>query len=218
MSIELDPLPYPENALEPFISARTLAVHHGQHHRGYLERLNAATLGTALEHAPLEHIVRLSSRGHTTTRRVATFQNAAQAWNHQFFWRSLRPPGGPAPSPWLARRIARDFGSHANLATALKAAATDLFGSGWAWLVPVKGELRIIATRNADTPIVHGRTPLAAIDVWEHAYYLDVRNRRADYVAGVVDHLLDWDFVERNLRRAEPELEPQPPTREAVHA
>ena len=218
MPIALASLPYPHDALEPVISAETLAIHHGRHHRGYVDRLNAATRGTEIEETPLDQIVRRSARGRTTARRLAIFQNAAQAWNHQFFWESLRPPGGPGPGAELAQRIARDFRSHEAFAMALKAAATNHFGSGWAWLVHDTGKLRITTTMNADTPIAHGRAPLLAIDVWEHAYYLDHHHRRGDYVAGVVDQLLDWDFAERNLRRLEGEYPAHPVSREVAHA
>ena len=218
MPIALAPLPYPLDALEPVISAETLAIHHGRHHRGYVDRLNAAIRGSELEQTPLEQIVRRSARGRTTARRLAIFQSAAQAWNHQFFWESLRPPGGAGPGPELARRIARDFRSHEAFAMAFKAAATNHFGSGWAWLTIDAGKLRITTTMNADTPLAHGRSALLAIDVWEHAYYLDHHNRRADYVAGVVDRLLDWDFAERNLHRAEAEHPAQPVSREVAHA
>ena len=201
MPVTLQPLPYALDALEPVISAETLAIHHGRHHRGYVDRLNAATAGTGLESASLEHIVRHAARGRTNARRLAIFHNAAQAWNHQFYWNSLRPRPGHPPGADLAARISRSFGSHEAFAAAFKAAASGHFGSGWAWLVVERGLLRIVTTQNADTPIAHGRAPLLVIDVWEHAYYLDHHERRAAYVEGVVDHLLDWDFAARNLQR-----------------
>jgi len=203
MPVLLAPLPYAFDALEPVISAETLEVHHGRHHRGYVDRLNAAILGTDLEHLPLETIVRRASRGRTTARRAAIFNNAAQAWNHQFYWQSLRPRTGEGPSGELAARISRDFGSHDAFATAFKAAAAGLFGSGWAWLVAERGKLRIVTTGNGDTPITRDAHPLLTVDVWEHAYYLDYHERRAAYVEGVVDHLLDWDFAADNLRESE---------------
>ena len=201
MPITPESLPYPLDALEPVISAEALAIHHGRHYRGYVERLNAAIAGTELESSPLEHIVRHAGRGRTTARKLAIFNNAAQAWNHEFFWKSLRPGKGSPPGTDLAARIERDFGSHEVFAAAFKASATGLFGSGWAWLVLERGLLRIVTTQNADTPIAHGRNPLLVIDVWEHAYYLDHHERRAAYVEGVVDHLLDWEFAARNLQR-----------------
>jgi Fe-Mn family superoxide dismutase len=217
MPVLLAPLPYALDALEPIISAETLEVHHGRHHRGYVERLNAAILGTELEPLPLEAIVRRSARGRTTARRATIFNNAAQAWNHEFYWQSLRPRGGKEPAGELAERIARDFGSHEAFTTAFKLAAIGVFGSGWAWLTADRGKLRIATTANADTPIAHGRHPLLVLDVWEHAYYLDHHERRAAHVAAVVDHLLDWDFAERNLRRWEAERAATFPG-EAAHA
>ena len=180
--IALPPLPYDYDALEPFISAATMKLHHGAHHGGYVERLNALISGSPLEGATLEEIVRRSAPG-------GIFNNAAQSWNHAFFWRSLRPVRGAPPAK---TRLAR-------FADGLKSAATGLFGSGWVWLVEDGGTLKVTATANADTPIVHGQKPLLAIDVWEHAYYLDRQNRRDLYVAAVVDHLLDWESAERNL-------------------
>ena len=194
MSIALPPLPYAYDALEPFISAATLKLHHGAHHRGYLERLNTLISGSALEGASLEEIVRRSAPGAADApwARPVMFNNAAQAWNHGFFWSSLRPRSGSSHSK-----------SHlqARFADGLRAAATSHFGSGWVWLVEDDGVIKVVSTANADTPLVHGQKPLLVIDVWEHAYYLDHQNRRGDYVAGVVDHLLDWEFAERNLAR-----------------
>jgi Fe-Mn family superoxide dismutase len=183
MKIPLPPLPYDYDALEPFISTATMKLHHGAHHRGYVDKLNALIEGSPLEGETLEEIVRISSG--------AVFNNAAQAWNHAFFWSSLRPTRGAAPpKSELAVRFAEG----------LKSTAIEVFGSGWVWLVEEAGILKITSTANADTPIVHGQKPLLAIDVWEHAYYLDHQNRRDAYVASVVDHLLDWEFAERNLR------------------
>ena len=217
MPVPLDPLPYALDALEPFISAEALAIHHGRHHRGYVERLNAAIAGTELDSAPLERIVRHAARGRTTQRRLVIFNNAAQAWNHDFFWKSLRPSGG-TPGADMAERIKRDFGTHEAFASAFKASAAGHFGSGWAWLVLERGLLRIVTTQNADTPIAHGRVPLLVIDVWEHAYYLDHNERRAAYVEGVVDHLLDWDFAARNLQRWYAQQRAAEFSMEATHA
>lgn len=218
MPITPEALPYSLHALEPVISAEALAIHHGRHYRGYVERLNAAVARTDLESASLEHIVRHAARGRTTARRLAIFNNAAQAWNHQFFWKSLRPRPAAAPGADMAARIARDFGSHELFAAAFKASANGIFGSGWAWLVVDRGLLRIVTTQNADTPIAHGRVPLLVIDVWEHAYYLDHHERRAAYVEGVVDHLLDWDFAARNLQRWYAESRATEFSQEASHA
>jgi Fe-Mn family superoxide dismutase len=182
--ISLPPLPYALDALEPHVSARTLQIHHGRHHRAYVERTNALTGESS---ASLEDIV-LGAAGNPA--RKVLFNNAAQAWNHSFYWRSLRPKAAPAPrefAPWVE---------------ALKTAAVGHFGSGWAWLVREGEELKVVTTDNADTPIVHGQVPLIVIDVWEHAYYLDRQERRAEYVGAVVEHLLDWDFAAANLQKA----------------
>jgi superoxide dismutase, Fe-Mn family len=183
-TFQLPALPYRVHALEPHISARTLELHHGRHHRAYVEKAN-----TLLGDAPgtADDVIRRSA---ADPAKKALFNNAAQAWNHAFYWRSLRPDGGRPP---------REFETWVH---PLKAAALGHFGSGWAWLVSERGELRVITTANADTPFIHGRTPLLVIDVWEHAYYLDRQDRRAEYVAAVVDHLLDWDFAAANLRAA----------------
>ena len=192
MPFALPPLPYDYDALEPVISAATLKLHHGAHHRGYVDKLNAAIRGSELDGLALEEIVKRSSG--------AVFNNAAQAWNHAFFWRSLRPKArAGAPRSVLAARLEAEFGGYARFAGAFKTAALGVFGSGWAWLVEHGSALKIVTTSNADTPIVHGQRPLLVVDVWEHAYYLDHQNRRDAYVAGVVDHLLDWDFAQRNL-------------------
>ncbi|SRR5581483_699058 len=186
MNIALPPLPYEYDALEPVISAATMKLHHGAHHRGYIDKLNALIRGSEFEGASLETIVKQSSGG--------VFNNAAQAWNHAFFWNSLRPQKGqPAPRGALAERFAEP----------IKAAAIALFGSGWVWLVEDAGIVKVTATSNADTPLVHGQKPLLVLDVWEHAYYLDHQNRRDLYAAAVVDQLLDWEFAERNLLKAE---------------
>ena len=192
MPFVLPPLPYDYHALEPVISAATLKLHHGAHHRGYVDKLNAAIRGSELDCLALEEIVKRGTR--------AIFNNASQAWNHAFFWRSLRPKArAAAPRGALAARLEAEFGGYSRFADAFKTAALGVFGSGWAWLVEHAGALKIVTTANADTPIVHGQTPLLVIDVWEHAYYLDHQNRRADYVAGVVDGLLDWEFAAKNL-------------------
>ena len=203
MTIELPNLPYAYEALEPLISGSTLRTHYGKHHRGYVDKLNALIQNTDLANSSLETIVKLSARrGTADPVTVAIFNNAAQAWNHAFYWRSLRPRSGNVPQGAFAALIASEFGSHLGFAEAFKSAATSHFGSGWAWLVLDDGALRIVTTSNADTPIVRGQTPLLVIDVWEHAYYLDHQERRAAYVAGVVDHLLDWEFAERNFERS----------------
>jgi Fe-Mn family superoxide dismutase len=200
MPFALPPLPYDHDALEPVISAPTLKLHHGAHHRGYVDKLNAAVRGTELEGLALEAVVRRAA----LSGAAGVFNNAAQAWNHAFFWRSLRPKAqAGAPGGALAARLESEFGGYGRFVEAFKLAALGVFGSGWAWLVEHGGALEIVTTSNADTPIVRGQTPLLVVDVWEHAYYLDHQNRRDLYVSGVVDHLLNWDFAQRNLA-AEP--------------
>ena len=196
MSIHLPALPYDYDSLEPVISAATLKLHHGAHHRSYVDKLNALVA----DESDLEAIIRRTVRPAATDARArAVFNNAAQAWNHAFYWRSLRPQGRSGPQGRLAERIAADYGSRESFVEQLKGAALGVFGSGWTWLVEEKGTLRIICTANADTPLVYGQTPLLVLDVWEHAYYLDYQSRRAQYVSAVVDRLLNWDFAEANL-------------------
>jgi Fe-Mn family superoxide dismutase len=202
MPLTLPPLPYEYDALEPFISAATLKLHHGVHHAGYVDRVNALVRGDALGDLPLRAVVERSA-GDPAERSL--FNNAAQAWNHAFYWRSLHAAGKrAAPSPRLAARVAKDFGGQARLVEQLKSAALSVFGSGWAWLVERDGRLRVETTANADCPIVTGGVPGLVIDVWEHAYYLDYQARRAEYVSSVIEHLLDWEFAERNLFAKEP--------------
>jgi Fe-Mn family superoxide dismutase len=203
VTIGLPELPYAYDALVPAISEATLRTHHGKHHRGYVEKLNALVQGTNLVDSALDAIVQQSAARHVADPAMsATFNNAAQAWNHAFYWRSLRPKGGRGPQGALADRIVADFNSYADFAASFKSAATAHFGSGWAWLVLDQGILKIVTTPNADTPIVRGQMPLLVIDVWEHAYYLDYQERRAAYVAGVVDSLLNWEFAESNVERS----------------
>jgi Fe-Mn family superoxide dismutase len=199
MPLTLPELPYGYDALEPVVSSATLKLHHGAHHRGYIDKLNALVR----DEVPLEQVIRRSARrAATDATERAIFNNAAQAWNHAFYWDSLRPKGsGGAPRGPLAERIAATFGDQKKLVEQLKAAALGVFGSGWTWLVSDGGVLRITSTANADSPIAHGQQPLLALDVWEHAYYLDYQSRRADYVAAVVDHLLNWEFAERNFAK-----------------
>ena len=201
MAIKLPRLPYELDALAPIISAGALRAHHGAHHRGYVKKLNALIKGTELDSQGLEAIIRRSAPFASSAPRSASiFNNAAQAWNHAFYWNSLRPrTHGRGLQGELARCVATDFGCEEKFAEAFKAAALGVFGSGWVWLVADEDELRIVATANADTPIAHGRVPLLAMDVWEHAYYLDHRSRRDVYAAGVVDELFNWDFAERNF-------------------
>ncbi|MGE0151490.1 MAG: superoxide dismutase [Reyranellaceae bacterium] len=201
MQIALPPLPYASDALEPHISRATLELHHGKHHRAYVEKARTLAEQLRLADQPLERII-----AHTAGREAyrALFQNAAQAWNHAFFWRCLHPAGGGAPQGEIAQRLNSDLGGYDVFVEQFAAAATSQFGSGWAWLVLDGGLLKVTQTANADTPLAHGQTPLLCIDVWEHAYYLDYQNRRPDYVGAVIAHLLDWDFANRNLARPKP--------------
>ncbi|MFA7388114.1 MAG: superoxide dismutase [Thiohalobacteraceae bacterium] len=203
MSVQLPDLPYDYDALAPVISGSTLRVHYDKHHRGYVDNLNKLIRDTPVANASLEEIVQWAARHAAADRKAAAlFNNAAQAWNHAFYWLSLRPPNGGGPTGALTERITSSFGGLANFSDAYKSAASGHFGSGWAWLVLDGKQLKIVTTANADTPIVHGQTPLLVIDVWEHAYYLDYQQRRAAYVEAVVDQLLDWEFADRNYAKA----------------
>ena len=197
--VELPPLPYPENALDPYISSKTLSFHYGKHHRAYIDTTNKLIAGTDLAGAPLEKIVAGVAGD---AGRVPLFNAAAQAWNHGFYWKSMRPKGGGSPSGTLAARIDTSFGSFERFKSLFTDAATTQFGSGWAWLIAGESELQIVKTSNADTPIAHGQKPLVTIDVWEHAYYLDYQNRRAEYVGAWLDRLVSWDFASENLVQA----------------
>jgi len=197
--IELPPLPFAMDALAPVISSETLSFHYGKHHKAYVDNLNKLVAGTDLEHAPLEKII-AAVAGHAD--KVGVFNNAAQTWNHTFFWNSLKPGGGGAPTGAVLPAINAAFGSYDNFKKEFSNAAMTQFGSGWAWLVAERGALRIMKTGNADTPLTTGQTPLLTIDVWEHAYYLDYQNRRADFVAAVIDKLLNWEFANANLARS----------------
>lgn len=192
----LPPLPYLEDALAPVISATTLSFHHGKHHQAYVTKVNELVNGTDLEGQTLEHII-VTSSGRAD--RVELFNNAAQAWNHAFYWRSMRPKGGGKPAAVLAKHIDAAFGSFDAFKRQFADAAATQFGSGWAWLASDGHTLKIVKTSNAESPLSKGQTPLLCIDVWEHAYYLDYQNRRPDYVNALIDKLLNWEFAERNL-------------------
>jgi Fe-Mn family superoxide dismutase len=192
----LPPLPFADNALAPVISGNTLGFHYGKHHKGYVDNLNKLVVGTEFAEMPLEKII-TSTSGQAD--KIGIFNNAAQIWNHTFYWRSLRPGGGGAPPAVLQQRIEAAFGSLETCKKELAAAALTQFGSGWAWLVLDGGKLKIVKTGNAETPLAKGMKPLLTIDVWEHAYYLDYQNRRADYISGVLEKLLNWNFAAENL-------------------
>jgi Fe-Mn family superoxide dismutase len=194
MNLALAPLPYAIDALEPHLSRRTLLMHHEHHHAGYLEKTRRLIQRTSLEHAPLERIVSKSARSNQ-----ALFEPAAQAWNHEFYFRSMSPDGGGKPQGAVAHLISAEFGSHAAFCQHFLTAAGELFGSGWVWLVMERDRLRILSTSNAGTPLVERQLPLLTIDLWEHAYYLDYQYRKLDYVAAFIAHLVDWDFANRNL-------------------
>ncbi|HQG30664.1 MAG TPA: superoxide dismutase [Deltaproteobacteria bacterium] len=196
MMIELPKLPYPENALEPTISARTLEFHHGKHHKAYVDTTNKLISGTDLENASVEDIIKKAAADPSKT---TLFNNSAQVWNHDFYWKCLKPGGGGAPSGNIASKINSTWGSADKFFEELKNAGATQFGSGWAWLVLDNGELKITKTPNADNPLTHGQKALLTIDVWEHAYYLDYQNRRADYLSGVIEKLINWDFVNANF-------------------
>jgi Fe-Mn family superoxide dismutase len=192
----LPPLPFTEDALEPTLSARTLSFHYGKHHAGYATNLAKLIAGTALESQSLEEIIRATAG---RADQSAVFNNAAQVWNHTFFWKSLRPDPRE-PSDALRTQIDRAFGSLENCKRDLAAAAMAQFGSGWAWLIEVDGTLRVTKTANADTPLLTpGARPLLTLDVWEHAYYLDYQNRRADYLGALLERHINWEFAAANL-------------------
>jgi len=195
MSIELPDLPYAADALEPHISARTFEFHHGKHHKAYVDKLNAAIGGTRYETQSLEEIIAASNEASD----AGVFNNAAQTWNHTFLWHSMSPNGGGAPSGALADAINKKFGDFDSFKSAFKNAAMGQFGSGWAWLVRTGDGVDIVTTGNADTPLVHGTTPLLTLDVWEHAYYLDYQNKRDAYVDVFLDELANWDFAAENF-------------------
>jgi len=198
MAFELPPLPYPKDALEPYMSAKTLEFHHDKHHRAYVDTLNELVEGKPEEGQSLEELIVAT---HHDDSKTAVFNNAAQVWNHTFFWNCLKKEGGE-PQGDLKKAIDHDLGGVDKFATAFKEAATSQFGSGWAWLVLDAGKLKIIKTSNAVNPIAGGQTALVTCDVWEHAYYLDFQNRRPDFVEAFLDHLINWEFVAENLKKA----------------
>ncbi|MBN2751561.1 MAG: superoxide dismutase [Rhodospirillaceae bacterium] len=197
MAFELPALPYDSTALEPYISANTLNFHHGKHHAAYVANLNKLIEGGPLAAKPLVDIIEKTAGD---ADKVGIFNNAAQTWNHTFFWQSMSPNGGGAPTGELAERLNASFGSLDGFKEQFKQAAVTQFGSGWAWLVLDKGALKITKTGNADLPLVHGQKALFTVDVWEHAYYLDYQNRRPDFVQTVLDRLINWDFIAQNLK------------------
>jgi Fe-Mn family superoxide dismutase len=199
MALELAPLPYAKTALEPHMSARTFDFHHGKHHKAYVDNTNAAIKGTALEHADLPTIIKTAKN----KGDKKLFNNSAQVWSHDFFWQSMTPDGGGAPTGQLAKMIDRDLGGLVQFKKAFKAEAVGHFASGWAWLVLKDGKLAITSYHDADTPIAYdGVVPLLTADLWEHAYYLDYQNARPGFIDAFLDHLADWKFAARNLEFA----------------
>jgi superoxide dismutase, Fe-Mn family len=197
-AIALPALPYEQNALQPVISANTLGFHYGKHHKTYVDTLNKLIVGTQFADMPLEKIVRATA---DDADQAVIFHNAAQAWNHTFYWRSLKPKGGGEPPAALKRLMEESFGGVEACKKELAKAAVDEFGSGWAWLVQDGERLKVLKTADADSPMAKGSRPLFTIDVWEHAYYLDYQNRRVDYVNALIDKLANWDFAAENLGR-----------------
>ena len=196
MTFLLPEMPFPYDALEPAISAKALELHHGTHHAGYVDKLNKAVTGTPREDEPLEGVVLWASKDDAF---ADVFNNAAQAWNHAFFWASLSPSGGGRPDGALFAEIEKSFGSYGDFRRAFIDAGAGQFGSGWVWLVVEDGKLKIVSTQNADTPIAHSQFPLMTCDVWEHAYYLDYQSRRPEFLEAFIDGLVDWKFAARQF-------------------
>jgi superoxide dismutase, Fe-Mn family len=197
-TIMQEPLPYKTDALKPYISEKTMQVHYGKHYAGYVDKANHLLKKSGFEGKTADEIIALTSGKKEYT---AIFNNVAQAWNHAFFWKCLKPGGGTV-NAGVADRIIKSFGSFDNFKQQFLEAAKSRFGSGWTWLVLDGDNLRIVTTGNADTPLAHGLKPLFTVDVWEHAYYLDYQNRRADYVQNVLNHLVNWDFIASQLKSA----------------
>ncbi|MAE68892.1 MAG: superoxide dismutase [Fe] [Gemmatimonadetes bacterium] len=196
MAFQLPPLPWSSDALEPYISAKTMSFHYGKHHMAYVNKLNAAIENTPLAEMSLEQIITETAND---ASKAGIFNNAAQVWNHTFFWRSMKPGGGGEPTGELAEKIVAAFGSIDAFKEEFATKAATLFGSGWTWLVDSKGSLEIVQTTNAGNPLTEGMTPLLTLDVWEHAYYLDYQNRRPDFIKTYLDELVDWEFAAKNL-------------------
>ena len=191
MAFELPPLPYAKDALAPHISEETLEYHYGKHHQTYVTNLNKMVEGTDFENSSIEEVIMGSE--------AAVFNNSAQVWNHTFYWNCMAPDGGGAPTGEVADAINSAFGSYDTFVEKFKEAATTQFGSGWAWLVDAGSGLEIMKTANADLPMKHNAKALLTIDVWEHAYYIDFRNARPNYIGTFVDSLINWDFVAANM-------------------
>lgn len=199
MAFELPELPYAKDALAPHMSAETMELHHDKHHATYVNKANELIQGSGLEDRPLEEVVRECFKN---PELGGLFNQAAQHWNHAFYWTSMSPNGGGNIPGNLEARIRDDFGSVDAFKEAFIQAGVTQFGSGWAWLVADNGKLKVTKTPNAENPLVHGQTPLMVCDVWEHAYYVDYRNRRPDFLKAWIDHLVNWEFAAKNLEKA----------------
>jgi Fe-Mn family superoxide dismutase len=195
---QLPPLPYAQDALAPHISAKTMSFHYGKHHQTYVDNLNKLIAGTPLVGQPLDKIIRETTG---VSDKAAIFNNAAQVWNHTFFWQSMKTGGGGKPTGRLLKQIEKSFQSFDEFKKVFMAAALAQFGSGWAWLVQEGETLKIIKTSNADTPVAHRQTALLVCDVWEHAYYLDYQNRRKDFVEAFLNSLANWEFADSQMAK-----------------
>ena len=192
---ELPALPYDKDALQPHMSSETFSFHHEKHHNAYVQNLNKLLSESPMKEMGLEEIIKSSAKD---PNKAGIFNNAAQIWNHSFFWHSMRANGGGKPSGVLLEKIEGDFGSYEEFAGKFKTAGATQFGSGWAWLVYdlSEGKLKVIKTPNAETPITEGQIPVLTCDVWEHAYYIDYQNKRPDYISVFLEHLANWEFAE----------------------
>jgi len=199
MGYEQPALPYAKDALAPHISANTLEFHYGKHHAAYVKKYNDAVSGTEYDSKSIEEAIKATAGDPS---KAGIFNNAAQAWNHSFYWNCMKPSGGGAPSGALADKINADFGSFDKFKEEFKTAGATQFGSGWAWLVLDNGTLKVTKTLNAENPMTEGKTPLLTMDVWEHAYYLDYQNSRPNYMTAFIENLVNWDFVAENLAKA----------------
>ncbi|BAZ46602.1 Mn-superoxide dismutase [Chondrocystis sp. NIES-4102] len=199
MAYELPSLPYDYKALEPLISQSTLEFHHDKHHATYVSKYNDAVKGTDLDDKSLEEVIKMTAGDQS---KSGLFNNAAQAWNHSFYWQCMKPGGGGTPTGELAEKIEADFGSFEKFVEEFKNAGATQFGSGWAWLVLDNGTLKVTKTLNAENPLTSGQVPLLTMDVWEHAYYLDYQNKRPAYIDDFLGSLVNWDFVAENLAAA----------------
>ena len=197
MELSLSPLPYAKNALEPAMSAETLEFHHDKHHAAYITEANKLLPESGLADLPLEEIVRKS---HGVNPKL--FNNIAQHYNHLHFWQWMTPNGGGKPSDALAKKFTADFGSVENMQTAFMDAGLKQFGSGWTWVALKDGKLTVMGTPNGENPLVHGAAPILGCDVWEHSYYIDYRNKRADYLKAFFEKLINWKHVEDMLQKA----------------